>query len=173
MRSRRVRLAATAAVLVIGVLVAVIAGTGGSDGDGPATSATSSGSTTLVEGAVAGTVPGSGAAPGADTAAAGRSGLELVALSSLPDEAGATWALILADGPFPYDRDGVTFQNREGLLPDEPRGHYREYTVPTPGEDDRGARRLVVGGEPDEAGAGAVFYTGDHYASFVEVDTDR
>lgn len=96
------------------------------------------------------------------------SGLAVVPLSSLPDEASETWQLIVDGGPFPYDRDGITFQNREGLLPAKERGHYREYTVPTPGEDDRGARRLVVGGDRD-----VVFYTDDHYDSFVEVDVDR
>ncbi|MDQ3988514.1 MAG: ribonuclease N, partial [Actinomycetota bacterium] len=70
-------------------------------------------------------------------------------------------------GPFPYEQDGTTFGNREGLLPDRERGWYREYTVPTPGEDDRGARRLVTGGERE------LYYTDDHYDSFVAVDPDR
>jgi guanyl-specific ribonuclease Sa len=69
-------------------------------------------------------------------------------------------------GPFRYDRDGITFQNREGLLPRRDRGYYREYTVPTPGEDDRGARRIVTGGDPVEA----AWYTADHYRSFTRIE---
>ena len=89
--------------------------------------------------------------------------LRTVALSALPRPAQETWKLVERGGPFPYDRDGVTFENREGLLPSQKRGYYREYTVPTPGEEDRGARRLVVGT------AGDVFYTDDHYDSFAQV----
>ncbi len=76
----------------------------------------------------------------------------------------ATLALIDAGGPFAHDQDGATFQNREGLLPDQPGGYYREYTVETPGSDDRGARRLVIGS------AGETYYTRDHYNSFIEID---
>jgi guanyl-specific ribonuclease Sa len=84
----------------------------------------------------------------------------------LPDEALATLALIDAGGPFPYRRDGVTFENREGRLPDAARGHYREYTVPTPGARDRGARRIVAGGQPPDA----YWYTADHYRSFRRIE---
>lgn len=86
-------------------------------------------------------------------------------LADLPRETSRTYALIKADGPFPFSRDGVTFGNFEGILPQERRGYYHEYTVPTPGESDRGARRLVTGRE------GELYYTGDHYRSFVAVDT--
>jgi guanyl-specific ribonuclease Sa len=85
----------------------------------------------------------------------------------LPREVAETLALIDRGGPFPYDRDGSTFQNREGLLPSRPRGFYREYTVPTPGSPDRGARRLVTGGDPPEV----YYYTDDHYRSFRELET--
>lgn len=89
-----------------------------------------------------------------------------VAASALPAEARETLRLIDAGGPFPYRRDGIAFQNREGKLPDQPRGYYREYTVPTPGSRDRGARRIVTGGKPP-----AVFYyTGDHYQSFRRIE---
>ncbi len=84
----------------------------------------------------------------------------------LPAEALATLALIDAGGPFPYRRDGVTFENREGRLPAAPRGHYREYTVPTPGARDRGARRIVAGGNPPDAW----WYTADHYRSFRRIE---
>ena len=91
------------------------------------------------------------------------SDLPPIGLEELPVEAIDTLQLIAQGGPFPFDRDGVTFQNREGLLPPHPEGYYREYTVITPGEDDRGARRLVVG-EANE-----VYYTDDHYESFREL----
>jgi ribonuclease T1 len=83
-----------------------------------------------------------------------------VAVDQLPSGAHETLALIARDGPYPYDQDGSTFQNREGLLPDRQRGFYREFTVETPGLSHRGARRFVVG---DDA---AAFYTDDHYDSF-------
>lgn len=88
-----------------------------------------------------------------------------VLLAQLPPEARQTHRLILAGGPFPYDKDGSVFGNRERLLPDRPRGHYREYTVRTPGSRDRGARRLVCGGRPPTLPE-ACYYTDDHYASF-------
>jgi ribonuclease T1 len=46
-----------------------------------------------------------------------------------------------------------------------PRGHYREYTVKTPGAKNRGARRIVCGGQPPSRPQ-SCFYTDDHYASF-------
>lgn len=86
--------------------------------------------------------------------------------SQLPAEAYATLRLIDAGGPFPYDRDGTVFQNREGRLPARPRGYYREYTVATPGSPDRGARRIVSGGDPPTE----FFYTDDHYGSFQRLE---
>lgn len=91
-----------------------------------------------------------------------------VALSSLPAQARATHGLILGGGPFPYAKDGIVFGNRERLLPIQPRGFYREYTVKTPGSRDRGARRIVCGGQPPTPPA-ACFYTDDHYASFRRI----
>jgi ribonuclease T1 len=88
------------------------------------------------------------------------SGLPAIAVDELPPEARTTLDLIDAGGPFPYDRDGVVFQNRERILPARSRGYYHEYTVPTPGEDDRGARRIVTGGQ------GERYWTADHYDSF-------
>lgn len=86
------------------------------------------------------------------------------ALAFLPPEAHATLALIDRGGPFPHRQDGTVFQNRERLLPQRPRGHYREYTVDTPGLGHRGARRIVTGGDPP----GEWYYTADHYRSFRE-----
>ena len=88
--------------------------------------------------------------------------------SQLPPEARHTHQLIRSGGPFPYGKDGSVFGNRERLLPRQPRGHYREYTVPTPGARDRGARRIVCGGrQPREPEV--CFYTDDHYASFRRI----
>ncbi|WP_239459844.1 ribonuclease [Nocardioides daejeonensis] len=92
------------------------------------------------------------------------SGLRWVSVAELPPEAEETLELIDAGGPFPYDRDGVTFGNYEGILPREARGYYREYTVPTPGSRDRGARRIVTGADDE------YYWTGDHYASFERID---
>jgi ribonuclease T1 len=91
-----------------------------------------------------------------------------VALATLPIEAQATHRLILAGGPFPYSKDGSVFGNRERLLPMHPRGHYREYTVKTPGARNRGARRIVCGGQPPTQPE-ACYYTADHYASFKRI----
>jgi len=88
------------------------------------------------------------------------SGLPLVAVSDLPRQALVTIALIRAGGPFPHDQDGAVFQNREGLLPEQPRAWYREYTVETPGSPDRGPRRIVAGED------GTLYWTADHYGSF-------
>ncbi len=80
----------------------------------------------------------------------------------LPPEARATIALIQRGGPYPYRQDGQVFGNREGLLPRQPRGWYREYTVDTPGLRHRGARRIVTGGNPPREW----YYSDDHYRSF-------
>lgn len=93
----------------------------------------------------------------------------VVALTALPRQAQDVHRRILAGGPFRYQKDGVVFGNRERLLPRQPRGFYREYTVPTPGERDRGARRIVCGGK-EVRQPETCFYTGDHYASFQTID---
>ena len=91
---------------------------------------------------------------------------EALETQGLPPEASTTLEAIARGGPFPYDRDGTTYQNREGLLPERPRGYYREYTVDTPGSRDRGARRIVTGGDPPET----YYYTDDHYRSFRRIE---
>lgn len=96
-----------------------------------------------------------------------RSGLRWIETRDLPREGQRTLELIGAGGPFPYRKDGSTFGNRERLLPPRPGGGYREYTVPTPGEDDRGARRIVCAAQvPADA---ECYYTADHYASFRRI----
>jgi ribonuclease T1 len=91
-----------------------------------------------------------------------------VGLSSLPVEARETERLVRSGGPFPYPKDGTVFGNRERLLPLQRRGHYREYTVKTPGSRDRGARRIVCGGRQPTA-PDACYYTDDHYTSFRRI----
>ncbi|WP_116200441.1 ribonuclease domain-containing protein [Amycolatopsis circi] len=140
---------------LVGLLVLVLGGwlvkeTAGSS-DSPAPSSSS--------GAPA---AASGKVPGAD------SKLPVKPLSSLPSQAKDTWSLIQKGGPYPYPRnDDVVFQNREKKLPAEKNGYYHEYTVKTPGSPDRGARRLITGAGKE------LYYTGDHYASFVVVDPAR
>lgn len=90
-----------------------------------------------------------------------------VALAELPRQGQDTYRLIHQGGPFPYEKDGSVFGNRERLLPAQKRGYYREYTVKTPGSRDRGARRLVCGGPPRTPDG--CYYTSDHYASFKRV----
>ncbi len=91
-----------------------------------------------------------------------------ISLSALPVQAQETHRLVLAGGPFPYSKDGTVFGNRERLLPRKARGFYREYTVKTPGARNRGARRLVCGGEPPRAPE-VCYYTADHYANFQRI----
>lgn len=90
-----------------------------------------------------------------------------VAASALPKEAREVLVLIHAGGPFRHERDGVTFGNRERLLPIKPKGYYREYTVRTPGVRTRGARRIVCGGPP--VTPDACYYTPDHYRSYSRI----
>ncbi|RRD56293.1 ribonuclease N [Comamonadaceae bacterium OH2545_COT-014] len=91
-----------------------------------------------------------------------------IAVAELPRSGQKTYRLILAGGPFPFDKDGAVFGNRERLLPVMKRGYYREYTVRTPGVRHRGARRIVCGGLQPTAPE-ACYYTSDHYASFRKI----
>ncbi len=107
--------------------------------------------------------------PSADRPAvvASAAGLPVRTLSALPPQATQGWQLIQQGGPFPYRQDGAVFRNREGRLPQRQPGFYREYTVPTPGESDRGPRRLVTGGTAE------LYYTSDHSESCVVVEPRR
>ena len=89
-------------------------------------------------------------------------------VSQLPPQGQAMMALIYQGGPFRYDKDGTVFGNRERILPRQNRGYYREYTVKTPSERSRGARRIVCGGLTPVAPE-ACYYTDDHYASFRKI----
>ena len=91
--------------------------------------------------------------------------LATVLVADLPREAQETYQTIRKGGPFPYEKDGTVFGNRERLLPRAMRGFYREYTVRTPGVKHRGARRIVCGGQIPRSPQ-TCYYTQDHYASF-------
>ncbi|MGY4490752.1 guanyl-specific ribonuclease Sa [Pseudomonas sp. TE3610] len=77
-------------------------------------------------------------------------------------EVNKTLNRIQAGGPFPYRQDGTVFKNKEGILPS---GRYLEYTVDTPGVNYRAARRVIT-----DQGTGKVYYTDDHYKSFIQID---
>ncbi len=97
--------------------------------------------------------------------------LGTVRVGELPPEGRATLAAIRAGGPFASRRDGMTFGNRERLLPIRPRGYYVEFTVRTPGDRTRGARRIIAGrgGTGDVRDSGEYYYTDDHYQSFRRI----
>lgn len=147
--------------LVIAVVVLVVAMVGGGSLTAPRTAPPSAAPT-----AGQSTTPAPGTAS-TSPAVANPSGLPTISASQLPKEARQTLALIAKGGPYPYDRDGVNFGNFEGLLPKKSGGFYKEYTVPTPGESDRGARRIIVGKDS------AKYYTPDHYESFKFIVEDK
>ncbi|MET3935919.1 ribonuclease domain-containing protein [Arthrobacter sp. OAP107] len=161
----------TVGTLLLGLAVAALAvfnlfiGPGGAPpGPGPqGTTTAAPGFSTSAPAAAA--TPAPAAAPpsssvGQTTGVPNAPGLPTIPESQLPAEGRRTLILIRRGGPYPYTRDGVTFGNFERILPRKASGYYREYTVPTPGESGRGARRIVAGQ------AGDKYYTADHYASF-------
>ena len=92
--------------------------------------------------------------------------------TTLPREGRAVLAAVRKGGPFAYSKDGTAFGNFEGNLPKKRRGYYREFTVETPGARNRGARRIVCGGEAGDWGRNApsaCYYTDDHYATFRRI----
>lgn len=62
-----------------------------------------------------------------------------------------------------HRNDGTVFANREGRLPKQPRGYYTEWVVRTAGLRGVGPQRLITGQQ------GEVFYTPDHYETFIRV----
>ncbi len=157
LRTRRPLLA----LLLLGVLLAGGYLLSALRSDDPATSgsvATSTGAAPTAGPRQNGTGrPSATVRPGAD-------GLDTVRPADLPVEAQQVLRLIDTGGPFPYSQDGNVFGNVERLLPAHQRGWYHEYTVPTPGSRDRGARRIIAGQD------GARYYTADHYDSFARVE---
>jgi ribonuclease T1 len=147
-------------VAVVVLVAAILAGCGADDGTRSAASDRPT---------YAGTVDASPTPTGPSATASGSrtdlvSGLPWVAVADLPPGARATLHLVDAGGPFPYPgKDGSTFGNFEGMLPKEPRGYYAEYTVPTPGSRDRGARRIITGD------GGELYWTADHYQHFERI----
>ena len=93
----------------------------------------------------------------------GKGAIGVIAAIELPAEARDTLRAIKRGGPFAYERDGVAFKNYERILPRQPRGYYREYTVRTPGARNRGARRIVCGPLPE------CYYSADHYQTFKRI----
>ncbi|PJJ00768.1 ribonuclease T1 [Streptomyces sp. 2333.5] len=150
-RSAVPRAAALLGALLAGLLLVLT---------GCATSGAGNGSSPGSPGATATAAAGS---PGATKAPAWAQGMPLVTVAQLPSQARDTLRIIDAGGPFPYRQDGTVFGNRERLLPPQPRGHYHEYTVRTPGSPDRGARRIVTGESHQ------TYYTDDHYRTFKAV----
>jgi ribonuclease T1 len=152
--------------LVIAVVVLVVAMLGG----GSLTAQTTTpepGSTSTSQAAASTAASNPAAANPSSLPTINASQLPTINASQLPMEARQTLALIAKGGPYPYDRDGVNFGNFEGLLPKKSGGFYKEYTVPTPGESDRGARRIIVGKDS------AKYYTPDHYESFTFIAEDK
>ena len=119
-----------------------------------------------VPGATAPTATSSPTSPAAPPLVEAPSSPALALPDFLPPEAHRTIALVQRGGPFPYRQDGGVFGNREGHLPRQSRGWYREYTVDTPGLGHRGARRIITGGQPPREW----YYTDDHYDSFRRFD---
>lgn len=129
--------------------------------------------TTACRSSASDSTPGSSTAPPSSAGAAKGSASNkgpgaTVQAADLPKEAQDTLKLIAAGGPFPYPKnDGVVFGNYEGHLPGKPSGYYHEYTVPTPGSPDRGARRIITGG--DRKHPSEYYYTDDHYVTFRQI----
>ncbi len=119
----------------------------------------------LVIGGTAVTATATPAAPATVASVRALADVGDICYSKLPSQADDTLDLIEKGGPYPFPQDGTVFQNREGILPAQSSGYYHEYTVITPGSDDRGARRVVTGKKTDED-----YYTADHYESFDLVD---
>ena len=164
---------------LLGLLGGLLLGCAAGTATAPGASSTSAGPGAAAAGSSAapnarGTAPNAGGAvpgrtascpaPSPNMPGASESRLPLRSLCALPPEATQVWRTIEAGGRLTYPRDGIVFNNAERVLPTHPRGYYHEYTVPTPGSRDRGARRLVTGQGHE------VYYTGDHYASFFVVD---
>lgn len=148
------------ALLLTGLLAVVLFAFGGTGLLETLTGSTTPAATSSAAPAPVGGAPSPAEVPGAAAVPANPSGLPAIRESELPAEGRRTLATIRDGGPYRYSQDNKTFGNFERILPRQPSGYYREYTVPTPGESDRGARRIVTGS------GGEKYYTKDHYESF-------
>jgi guanyl-specific ribonuclease Sa len=138
------------------------AGSGAPSGPGTGSVAASTAASAGLTAQSAGSCP----APSPNAPGAAESRLPVRSLCALPPEAATEWRSIATGAPQRYSQDGATFGNFERRLPQHQRGYYHEYTIPTPGSRDRGARRFITGGGRE------LYYTADHYGSFVVVDPD-
>ncbi|MER7842827.1 ribonuclease [Kitasatospora sp. NPDC096077] len=157
------------AVLILAVLAGVgylLAGKGGSSHPKAAASATSTtaGGSAAKPSAPKPSPPAGGGPAPSGTWVPADPALADVCRTKLPSQAQDTLGLIAKGGPYPYNRDGIVFENRESRLPKKGNGYYHEFTVVTPGSNDRGTRRVVTGG------AGEQYWSADHYATFQEID---
>ncbi|WP_067440439.1 ribonuclease domain-containing protein [Nocardioides jensenii] len=163
-RTQRQILSLIAFVVVAGLWWWSQQGSDGTDNDGADTTGRDSQTSSVPQGTPRADGSSGDAGSGTHSEVDPETGLRWISEEDLPVEARETLDLIDDGGPYPYDRDGVTFENREQILPQQQGGHYHEFTVPTPGEDDRGARRIVTGGDDE------FFWTADHYDSFERID---
>ncbi|MFI9364666.1 ribonuclease [Kitasatospora sp. NPDC053057] len=156
------------AVLILAVLAGVgylLAGRGGSSHPKAAASSTATaGSSAPKPSAPKPSPPAGGASAPGGTWVPADPALADVCRTKLPSQAQDTLALIAKNGPYPYNRDGIVFENRESRLPKKGNSYYHEFTVVTPGSNDRGTRRVVTGG------SGEQYWSPDHYATFQEID---
>ncbi|MFI6155945.1 ribonuclease domain-containing protein [Kitasatospora sp. NPDC051170] len=159
------------AVLILAVLAGVgylLAGKGGDSHPKASATSTATGAGTSNTSAPKPSAPKSTPPPGGGAATGtwvpADPALADVCRTKLPGQAQDTLALIAKNGPYPYNRDGIVFENRESRLPKKTDGYYHEFTVVTPGSNDRGTRRVVTGG------SGEQYWSPDHYATFQEID---
>lgn len=166
-RSRLLQAVVAVLVLVIGIVVWLITSNrdGGTPSNGGGQAAATSQASSSMTGTPRGrTTPPRTSAARATTTVDPDSGLRWIDASTLPPEGRATLTLISAGGPYPFPRnDDRPYYNNNRVLPQHPGGWYREYTVRTPGVSSRGARRIVEGDD------GALFWTADHYDSFLRI----
>ncbi|GEP37097.1 hypothetical protein NPS01_07600 [Nocardioides psychrotolerans] len=153
----------TVGMVVLTVVVAVALFLLG-DTDGPAPS-----SVPAVSGAVSpSSMSSAGGEPGPESGDVDpESGLTWVELEDLPGVAQDVVEDIEQGGPFVCEKDGSTFGNYEGVLPQRERGYYAEFTVIDDCSRNRGALRIVAG-DADE-----LYFTDDHYDSFDRVLPDQ
>ncbi|WP_441246202.1 ribonuclease domain-containing protein [Kitasatospora sp. McL0602] len=154
----RNRLLAVVAVLVCAVVAAAVYALSGTGKSTPSAARSSSARPSV-------TAKPSAPAGRATTWVPTNASIADVCRSKLPSQARDTLGLIDKGGPYPYRNDGIVFENRESRLPKQATGYYHEYTVVTPGSDDRGTRRVVTGSVGEE------YWTGDHYSTFQEIDS--
>lgn len=91
-------------------------------------------------------------------------GVRSVPVEDLPATARATLSLVDAGGPFPDPADGTAYRDRDGLLPSQPPGYYRQYSVVEPGSDGGTSWYLVIGEQQE------TYWTTDGFATVHVVE---